>query len=88
MSEQVLSGSPEPTKELTFGEKLVGLEFNPSGRKDVNEAKELCAKLANMINDAQIPTTEAYLQNTFKGDAIRCILHAQMAVVKFLTFHK
>lgn len=78
----------ENTRELTFGEKLVGLEFNPSGRADVNEVKELCAKLANMVNEAQIPTTEPYLQNTFKGDAIRCILHAQMAAVKFLTFNK
>lgn len=78
-----------PTQiELTFGEKLVGLEFNPSGRADVNEVKALCAKLANMVNDAQIPTSEPYLQNTFKGDAVRYILHAQMAAVKFLTFNK
>jgi hypothetical protein len=80
--------SDQSAKELSFGQKLVGLEFNPSGRPDVNEAKELNAKLADMVNDAQIPTTEPYLQNTFKGDAFRCILHAQMAVVKFLTFNK
>lgn len=78
-----------PTQtELTFGEKLVGLEFNPSGRGDVYEVKELCAKLANMVNDAQIPTSEPYFENTFKGDAVRYILHAQMAAVKFLTFNK
>jgi len=84
-----MSEAPQKEQRVpTDGEILVGLDFNPSGRPDVNEVKELCAKLADTVNDAQIPTSEAYLQNTFKGDAIRCILHAQMAVVKFLTFHK
>ncbi len=78
----------ENTRELTFGEKLVGLDFNPSGRPDVNEAKQLCARLANIVNELQQETSEPYLSNTFKGDAIRYILHAQMAVVKYLTFNK
>ena len=42
---------------LTFGELLVGLDFNPSGRPDVNEAKQLCARLANMVNDLQNATS-------------------------------
>jgi hypothetical protein len=80
--------SEQSTQELSFGELLVGLEFNPSGRPDVNEAKQICARLANMANDLQSETKQPYLSNTFKGDAIRCILHAQMAVVKYLTFNK
>jgi len=74
-------------RELTFGEKLVGLNFNPSGRPDVDEAKAINAKLADMVNDLQRETKEPYLQNTLRGDAIRCILHAQMAIVKYLTFN-
>lgn len=77
-----------PQRDFTFGELLVGLDFNPSGRPDVNEAKQLCARLANMVQDLQRETTQPYLSNTFKGDAIRYILHAQMAIVKYLTFNK
>jgi hypothetical protein len=76
------------TRELTFGEKLVGLDFNPSNRPDVDEVKQLNAKLADIVNDLQRETKEPYLSNTIKGDAIRCILHAQMAIVKWLTFNK
>jgi len=76
------------TRELTFGEKLVGLDFNPSNRPDVDEVKQLCAKLANIVNNLQRETGEPYLSNTFKGDAIRYILHAQMSIVKYLTFNK
>ena len=32
------------------GEELVGLDFNPSNNPNVQEAKELCAKLANLMN--------------------------------------
>jgi hypothetical protein len=83
-----VKSSPEPTRSLTFGEILVGLDFNPSNRPDVDEAKQLCARLANMVNDLQKETSQPYLSNTFKGDAIRYILHAQMAIVKYLTFNK
>lgn len=38
-------------RELTFGEKAVGLTFNPSGDKDVNEIKELYAKVIDKINE-------------------------------------
>lgn len=76
------------TRELTFGENLVGLDFNPSSRPDVDQVKRTCAELADMVNDLQRETKQPYLSNTIKGDAIRCILHAQMAIVKYLTFNK
>ena len=35
----------------TFGQKLVGLTFNPSGDPKVQKAKELCAELADLLNE-------------------------------------
>jgi hypothetical protein len=75
-------------QKLTQGQLLVGLEFNPSGDPKVIEAKQAFANLADMIFGDQRPTEEPYLTNTIKGDAIRQILHAQMAVVKYLTWNK
>lgn len=40
------------TRELTFGEKAVGLSFNPSNNADVQEFKELYAKIIDKHNDA------------------------------------
>ena len=34
---------------MTLGEKLVGISFNPSGDEKVNRAKELCAELADLV---------------------------------------
>lgn len=76
-------------RELTFGEKLVGLQFNPSGDTKVQRAKELCAELADLINDHH----EHHEQNRFYplthqlyNHTIGEILNAQMNVVKLLTF--
>lgn len=79
----------DQTRELTDGEVLVGLDFNPSGRPDVDEVKQICARLADIIFKGNgLETKYPYHVSTFKGDAIHCILHAQMAAVKSLTFNK
>lgn len=83
--QEKLDGTTIP---LTQGQKLVGLEFNPSGDPRVIAAKQACADLADMIFDDQRETREPYLTNTIKGDVIRQILHAQMAIVKYLTWTK
>jgi hypothetical protein len=75
-------------RELTFGEKLVGLNFNPSNDDKVGKAKRLCADLADLVynNDAAIGTEPpTYLYNLIKGKALGEILNAQMNVVKVLT---
>lgn len=41
------------TEELTYGEKAVGLTFNPSGNEQVQQIKEAYAKLINLLNDAR-----------------------------------
>lgn len=73
-------------REMTFGEKLVGLTFNPSGNQDVQRAKELCAELADLLNQNADPNINRPLCRLLFDKAIGDILDAQMNVVKVLTF--
>jgi len=77
-------------KGLTFGEKLVGIKFNPSEDNKVDRAKKLFAEAANLIeeeyrakNMGGSPITEILYNHTI-GE----ILNAQMNVVKLITFNK
>jgi hypothetical protein len=77
----------ENQRELTFGEKLAGIDFNPSGNPKVQRAKELCAELANLIyddydNKEEVTDFYDYLYEHTVGE----IVNAQMNVVKLLTF--
>lgn len=72
--------------ELTFGEQLVGIKFNPSDDNQVFQIKTKMAEVANLVNDFR--GNGSYLENLLKGDALRSILHAQMAAVKLLTTKK
>lgn len=69
---------------LSFGEQLVGIEFNPSSDDKVSQIKTKMAEIANLINDNE-GATNSYIYNLIKGDALRSILHAQMAAVKLVT---
>ena len=69
--------------ELSFGEQLVGIKFDPSDDSQVHEVKTSMAKLANLVEDH--PNDGSYIYNLIKGDALRSILHAQMAIVKLVT---
>lgn len=74
-------------REMTFGEKLVGLTFNPSGDEKVQKAKDLCASLADLIYndyDAKEEVTDFY--DYLYEHTVGEILNAQMNVVKLLTF--
>ena len=73
-------------KEMTFGEKLVGLTFNPSGDKNITKVKELCAELADLLNQNADPSSERPLCKLLFDKAIGDILDAQMNIVKVLTF--
>ncbi len=45
----------------TFGEKLVGITFNPSGDHKVQRVKELCAELADLVSDEYNSRENTYL---------------------------
>ena len=46
----------EPTRELTFGEKAVGLTFNPGGMPEVNAIKTACAVVIDELNNQRQAT--------------------------------
>ena len=77
------SGAPQ--RELTFGEKLVGLNFNPSNDDKVGKAKKLCAELADLLNDEMEGSEQSPLFKQLFDHAVGEILNAQMNVVKVLT---
>ena len=73
-------------EELTFGQLLVGLNFNPSKDPKVQRVKELCAELADLLNDNRQKDIEGlFIENCIFSAAITDILKAQMMVVKSLT---
>jgi len=79
-----MEGTERP---MTFGEQLVGLTFNPSGDPKVHRAKEICAELADMLDEtARAKNLQAYpLSSSMYTHAIGEVLNAQMNVVKILT---
>jgi hypothetical protein len=75
----------QTTREMTFGEKLVGLTFNPSNDPKVQRAKELCAELADLLNDHNDNQPQSQFSQRLFSHAVGEILNAQMNVVKVLT---
>lgn len=73
----------QPT--LTFGQRLVGLNFNPSKDSNVDQAKKLCAELADLIYADYKNNETTELKNELYHHTIGEILNAQMNVVKLLT---
>jgi hypothetical protein len=75
---------------LTFGEKLVGLNFNPSGNEKVDKAKKLFAEAADLLKSHILEKREKEGVGVMSADlfshAIGEILNAQMCTVKVLTF--
>lgn len=91
----------EENKELTFGQKAVGLKFNLSEDVTVTKVKQLSAELIDLVeakrqedlDKADFLTGEtrqvhqqSWLSNVFRTAAFNAIIAAQMAVVKFLTW--
>lgn len=72
-------------RELSFGEKLVGITFNPAGDYKVNEAKRLCAQLADLLYVDQENSETTEIKNILLPATYASILAAQMNVVKVLT---
>ena len=73
------------TRVMTFGEKLVGLTFNPSNDDKVSKAKRLCAELADLINDENEQRETSQFSQRLFSHSVCEVLNAQMNVVKFLT---
>jgi hypothetical protein len=83
-----MSTEEKTEQELTFGQQIIGVNFNPSSMPEVDTTKMMCASLidalANSFDNQQI----APMHGKIVDHAIMKIVEAQMAVVKALTFNK
>jgi len=75
---------------ISRGERLIGVNFNPSGNTEVDTVKRACAYLIDVVEKYRENNEHA---NTLTADkqllidnAITQILNTQMNVVKVLTF--
>jgi hypothetical protein len=77
--------TPAPAPALSFGEKAVGLSFNPSGDDQVAACKRKFAELIDQMNEVrtQAGRTE---QARLAAVAITEMQGAQMWAVKALTW--
>lgn len=80
-------------KKLTFGQEVVGLNFNPSGEDKVAKAKQLFADILDLIcprGERDIDDPEGYsgMKYPFRKLAFDAIVMAQMAVVKYIIWKK
>lgn len=70
---------------LTYGEKLVGVTFNPSGIPEVDEIKELYARVIDFCyknnNDP-----EGGMKGELMKEAIMDAMKAAMTAVKGITY--
>jgi len=79
----------ETPEDLTFGQKAVGLTFNPGGHEGVESIKKNAAKLIDDIYDreiAPIPEVRNGERVAMAKLAIRAIQEGQMWAVKALTW--
>lgn len=72
-------------RELTYGERAVGLTFNPGGLAAVNSIKYKSAALIDELNDQFNLATDGEVKAMFKL-AIRAIQEGQMWGVKAATW--
>lgn len=71
--------------DLTRGEKLVGLKFNPSGDDEVATAKRACAYLIDIM-DKHLLDNPSSDKKIIIEHAITEVINAQMNVVKAITY--
>lgn len=74
------------TKLLSFGELLVGIEFNPSNDDKVAKVKSMMAEIANLMKDAYNEEQKSPVKSLLFDHAVGELLNAQMSVVKVITF--
>ena len=77
---------PETARELTFGEKAVGITFNPGGNPTVNDCKRAFAIEIDRMNDLRNDAQSTVEKKRLCSIAITELQAAQMWVVKALTF--
>ena len=72
-------------KELTFGQKAVGITFNPSKIKNVDDIKDACANAIDLL-DTERTNHWRWEAGRMLSIAITKIQEAQMRGVKAVTW--
>ena len=72
-------------RALTFGEKAVGLSFNPGGMKEVNDIKKMYAGIIDMLH-AEREASDSGERKRILSVAITEAQGAQMWAVKGVTW--
>lgn len=75
----------QPQREMTFGEKAVGLTFNPSNDDAVAQCKAEFARVIDRMNDLRASTDNAEVKR-MASVAITEAQTAQMWAVKAITW--
>lgn len=77
------------SKQQTFGQELIGLNFNPSNLDNVSIAKQHMADVIDMLqqnmNERILAGTDTDTARRIYDMALHDILQAQMMAVKLLT---
>ncbi len=71
--------------ELTFGQKAVGLSFNPSGDDEVTKCKQAFAAEIDRMHELRL-TSNSQEQKRHASIAITELESAQMRAVKAITW--
>ncbi len=79
-------------KQLTYGEKAVGLSFNPGGNPDVEKIKKLSAQLIDIMDDLRKSQNTLHDGKGSEGQrlcsiAITELQTSQMWAVKAITWN-
>ncbi len=69
--------------DTTRGRQLVGINFNPSEKSSVDQVKQSCADMIDLMNEQTPGSADAEM---IRDKAIEAIMTAQMWVVKSLTY--
>ena len=77
--------APAPNRELSFGEKAVGLGFNPGANPEVHACKAGFAVEIDRMNDLRNATTDNEVKR-MASVAITELQTAQMWAVKAITW--
>lgn len=79
------------SRPITYGEKAVGINFNPGGNEEVNKVKALYAEIIDICNDLRLQAKESVdIESTEKGRLLSIAITeaqtAQMWAVKGVTW--
>lgn len=75
----------EDGRVLTYGEKAVGITFNPSGDASVQKVKELAAQMIDTLVNSIVGDNSELRADLYR-QAVRDVIAAQMMAVKAITF--